>query len=184
MSDILLRAQVRVQTALYSLRHRQEGQGLVEYGLIIASIAILLIVAMLFLAGKIDDLFSETVRSLDRAGAFVCGPPSRVLAQSTRSASRNRPDGQLRREAPDATLSSVHMDIDTTTPTGAVGRLELREGGPSAMRDVILRAQVRVQTALYSIRHRQEGQGLVEYGLIDDLFSETGSSVESGGPLP
>jgi pilus assembly protein Flp/PilA len=95
------------------------------------------------------------------------------------------------------------MDIDTTTPTGAVGRLELREGGPSAMRDVILRAQVRVQTALYSIRHRQEGQGLVEYGLIiasiaillivamlflagkiDDLFSETGSSVESGGPLP
>ena len=26
MSDILLRAQVRVQTTLYSLRHRQEGQ--------------------------------------------------------------------------------------------------------------------------------------------------------------
>ena len=59
MSDILLRAQVRVQTTLYHLRHRQEGQGLVEYGLIIASIAILLIIAMLFLAGKIDDLFSR-----------------------------------------------------------------------------------------------------------------------------
>src|SRR5918996_333356 len=65
MSDILLRAQVRVQTALYSLRHRQEGQGLGEYGLIIASIAILLIVAMLFLAGKIDDLFSETGTSVE-----------------------------------------------------------------------------------------------------------------------
>ena len=68
MSDILLRAQVRVQTTLYSLRHRQEGQGLVEYGLIIASIAILLIIAMLFLAGKIDDLFSKTGTSVDSPG--------------------------------------------------------------------------------------------------------------------
>ncbi len=68
MSDILLRAQVRVQTTLYSLRHRQEGQGLVEYGLIIASIAILLIIAMLFLAGKIDDLFSKTGTSVDTPG--------------------------------------------------------------------------------------------------------------------
>ena len=68
MSDILLRAQVRVQTTLYHLRHRQEGQGLVEYGLIIASIAILLIIAMLFLAGKIDDLFSKTGTSVDTPG--------------------------------------------------------------------------------------------------------------------
>jgi Flp pilus assembly pilin Flp len=68
MSEMLLRAQVRVQTALYSLRHRQEGQGLVEYGLIIASIAILLIVAMLFLAGKIDNLFSNTGTSVERPG--------------------------------------------------------------------------------------------------------------------
>jgi Flp pilus assembly pilin Flp len=68
MSDILLRAQVRVQSTLYSLRHRQEGQGLVEYGLIIASIAILLIIAMLFLAGKIDNLFSETGTSVEQPG--------------------------------------------------------------------------------------------------------------------
>jgi len=68
MSDILLRAQVRVQSTLYSLRHRQEGQGLVEYGLIIASIAILLIIAMLFLAGKIDNLFSETGTSVEEPG--------------------------------------------------------------------------------------------------------------------
>ena len=59
------RSTLRVQTTLYSLRHRQEGQGLVEYGLIIASIAILLIIAMLFLAGKIDDLFSKTGTSVD-----------------------------------------------------------------------------------------------------------------------
>ena len=68
MSDILLQAQVRVQTTLYNLRHRQDGQGLVEYGLIIASIAILLIIAMLFLAGKIDDLFSATGTSVDSPG--------------------------------------------------------------------------------------------------------------------
>jgi Flp pilus assembly pilin Flp len=68
MSDILLRAQVRIQTGLHAIRHRQEGQGLVEYGLIIASIAILLIIAMLFLAGKIDDLFSETGSSVDSPG--------------------------------------------------------------------------------------------------------------------
>ena len=68
MSDVLLRAQVRVQTTLHTLRHRQEGQGLVEYGLIIASIAILLIVAMLFLAGKLDNLFSDTGGSVEDAG--------------------------------------------------------------------------------------------------------------------
>ncbi len=68
MSDILLSAQVRVQTALYSLRHRQEGQGLVEYGLIIASIAILLVIAMLFLAGKLDNLFSDTGGNVEDAG--------------------------------------------------------------------------------------------------------------------
>ena len=68
MSDILLRAQVRLQTAWHALRHRHDGQGLVEYGLIIASIAILLIIAMLFLAGKIDDLFSQTGTSVDTAG--------------------------------------------------------------------------------------------------------------------
>jgi Flp pilus assembly pilin Flp len=68
MSDILLRVQVRLQTSLYALRQRQEGQGLVEYGLIIASIAILLIVAMLFLAGKVDDLFSETGSSVENSG--------------------------------------------------------------------------------------------------------------------
>ena len=71
VNDILLRAQVRVQTTLYSLRHRQEGQGLVEYGLIIASIAVLLIIAMLFLAGKIDNLFSKTGTSVETPGPVL-----------------------------------------------------------------------------------------------------------------
>jgi len=57
-----------VQSAWYGLRHRNDGQVLVEYGLIIASIAILLIIAMLFLAGKIDDLFSQTGTSVESPG--------------------------------------------------------------------------------------------------------------------
>lgn len=36
-----------------------EGQGLVEYALIIAFIAVVVIVAMVFLQGKISTLFSQ-----------------------------------------------------------------------------------------------------------------------------
>ena len=68
MTDLLLRPVVSMQTKLSALRDREEGQGLTEYALIIASIAILLIVAMLFLAGKIDDLFSGTGTSVANPG--------------------------------------------------------------------------------------------------------------------
>jgi Flp pilus assembly pilin Flp len=68
MSEILLRPYVRVQTTIAALRDREEGQTITEYALIIASIAILLIIAMLFLAGKIDDLFSNTGTSVANPG--------------------------------------------------------------------------------------------------------------------
>ena len=68
VSEAILRPFVRVQTTMTALRDREEGQGLTEYALIIASIAILLIVAMLFLAGKIDDLFSSTGSSVANPG--------------------------------------------------------------------------------------------------------------------
>jgi len=68
MSDILLRPYARVQTTIAALRNREEGQTITEYALIIASIAILLIIAMLFLAGKIDDLFSSTGTSVANPG--------------------------------------------------------------------------------------------------------------------
>jgi pilus assembly protein Flp/PilA len=41
-----------------------EGQGLVEYALIIAFIAIVVIVAMVFLRGQIQNLFSRVGNSL------------------------------------------------------------------------------------------------------------------------
>jgi Flp pilus assembly pilin Flp len=68
MNGIMLRPIVRVQTTITALREREEGQTITEYALIIASIAILLIVAMLFLAGKIDDLFSDTGTSVVNPG--------------------------------------------------------------------------------------------------------------------
>jgi Flp pilus assembly pilin Flp len=68
VNEAILRPFVRLQTTMTALRDREEGQGLTEYALIIASIAILLIVAMLFLAGKIDDLFSSTGSSVANPG--------------------------------------------------------------------------------------------------------------------
>ena len=68
MSDILLRASVRVQSALASLR-REEGQTMTEYVLILAGIALLVILAVWFLGGEVEDLFSDT-------GSTVENPPT------------------------------------------------------------------------------------------------------------
>ena len=52
--------------ALYGLyaTEEAEGQGLVEYALIIAFIAVVVIVAMVFLQDKISSLFSKVGNSL------------------------------------------------------------------------------------------------------------------------
>ncbi len=58
---------VQFAAALYGLYagEETEGQGLVEYALIIAFIAVVVIVAMVFLQGKISTLFSKVGNSLD-----------------------------------------------------------------------------------------------------------------------
>lgn len=43
---------------------REEGQGMVEYGLIIAAIAIAVIIALFALGPKIGSIFSSTAASL------------------------------------------------------------------------------------------------------------------------
>ncbi len=45
----------------------EEGQGMVEYGLIIALIAIVVIVALALLGPKIRDIFNRTNEALDDA---------------------------------------------------------------------------------------------------------------------
>ena len=57
---------VQFAAALYGLYagEAREGQGLVEYALIIAFIAVLVIVAMVFLKNQIAGLFSTVGNSL------------------------------------------------------------------------------------------------------------------------
>ena len=70
MTQMLLRPYIKAQTTIAALRDREEGQTITEYALIIASIAILLIVAMLFLAGKINVLFHNTGNSVESPGVL------------------------------------------------------------------------------------------------------------------
>jgi len=67
MSDVLLRTSVRVQSALASLKNREDGQTMTEYVLILAGIALLVILAVWFLGGAIDDLFSDTGSTVSNA---------------------------------------------------------------------------------------------------------------------
>ncbi len=48
----------------YAFLRDDEGQGLVEYALIIAVIAIAVIVAMIFLRGQIQNIFSNIGNNL------------------------------------------------------------------------------------------------------------------------
>ena len=51
----------RIEAAL----SRQEGQGMVEYGLIIALVAIAVIVALTALGGQLTSIFSSITSSLN-----------------------------------------------------------------------------------------------------------------------
>jgi len=46
------------------LRERQEGQTMAEYALILGGIAIVVILAIVFLGGRISDLFNSTGSSV------------------------------------------------------------------------------------------------------------------------
>jgi len=50
--------------SLQQFMHDEEGQGLVEYALIIAVIAIAVILAMVFLRGQIENIFSNIGNNL------------------------------------------------------------------------------------------------------------------------
>lgn len=51
------------------LTNREEGQTLTEYGLILAFIAIVAILALTFLGDEISDLFSRVANALQGSGA-------------------------------------------------------------------------------------------------------------------
>lgn len=55
---------LRTFTWLQTLKHRDEGQGMVEYGLIIALIAVVVIAALVLLGGRISHLFGSVANNL------------------------------------------------------------------------------------------------------------------------
>lgn len=56
---------VYIQNAVFKLRERCEGQTMAEYALILGGIAILVILALVFLGGRIRDLFESTGSSVN-----------------------------------------------------------------------------------------------------------------------
>jgi Flp pilus assembly pilin Flp len=65
MSAALNSIVVRVQNAWFAARDKESGQTLVEYALIIALVSLAAIVALGFLSGKINNLFSRAGNSLN-----------------------------------------------------------------------------------------------------------------------
>ena len=59
MNGMLLRPRSRLRSAIGGLPYRERGQTIVEYALLIAGIAVLLIVGMVFLGGKASDHFHK-----------------------------------------------------------------------------------------------------------------------------
>ena len=57
--DFITQVVVRGQNAWYQLREGEEGQGLVEYALIIAVVSLGVIAALTFLRDNIRGLFSK-----------------------------------------------------------------------------------------------------------------------------
>jgi Flp pilus assembly pilin Flp len=55
---------VYIQNTVFRLRERQEGQTMAEYALILGGIAIVVILALFFLGGRIRDLFESTGSSV------------------------------------------------------------------------------------------------------------------------
>lgn len=65
MTDALARSKQQEESAhVKKWLQDDEGQGLVEYALIIAVIAIAVIVAMIFLRGQIENIFSNIGNNL------------------------------------------------------------------------------------------------------------------------
>jgi Flp pilus assembly pilin Flp len=65
MVEVITAAVVRVQNAYFAARNNEEGQTLVEYALIIAVVSLGALVALGFLSGRIQDLFSRAGNSLN-----------------------------------------------------------------------------------------------------------------------
>ncbi len=60
----MLSIYTKVQVALARVFDEEEGQGLTEYALILALIAVIAIAALTFLGGKVSDVLSTAANSI------------------------------------------------------------------------------------------------------------------------
>ena len=68
MTEVSNQLAQRIRSQLQGLRKGEDGQSMVEYGLLLAGIAIIVIAAVLLLGDNIANLFEETANSLDPVG--------------------------------------------------------------------------------------------------------------------
>jgi pilus assembly protein Flp/PilA len=64
MTDLINQVTMRLRDAWVSLREREEGQTMVEYGLLLAGVAIIVIAAVFLLGDEIKEMFEDTASSL------------------------------------------------------------------------------------------------------------------------
>ena len=60
----MTKALATVQTKLFMLRNDEKGATAVEYGLMVALIAVVIIIAVLTLGNKLSSLFNDTATSI------------------------------------------------------------------------------------------------------------------------
>jgi Flp pilus assembly pilin Flp len=65
MSELLSAVAVRLHNALYRVREREEGQGLVEYVTLIALIALGLFVALIVFRKELGTVFSKITNKIE-----------------------------------------------------------------------------------------------------------------------
>ena len=60
----MTKALATVQTRVFMLRNDEKGATAVEYGLMVALIAVVIIIAVLTLGNKLSSLFNDTATSI------------------------------------------------------------------------------------------------------------------------
>jgi pilus assembly protein Flp/PilA len=66
----------RLRNALLRLRRRDDGASAVEYGLLVALIAVIIAVAVATLGANLSTRFTEVGNCVETATAEACTPPA------------------------------------------------------------------------------------------------------------
>lgn len=98
-------------------RFAEEGQGLVEYALILVLVAIIVIAVLLILGPTVGDIFSEIIRNLERTGAIGSGGDGDDVVVITRS-SYDSDDQELHLDA--TSDGDYNPDVSLTASPGGV----------------------------------------------------------------